>query len=107
MQPTSSPISCSPIAASTRLARSLFCSWSRQAWAWCSASAVPQPRDVGAAEPETRLHRGEFVQNGAAVLCPLISIFAAYIVMNGHLSAGGGFQGGCDNCVRRHAASTG
>ena len=25
---------------------------------------------------------------------PLISIFAAYIIMNGHLSAGGGFQGG-------------
>jgi len=34
------------------------------------------------------------VQNGAAVLFPLISIFAAYIIMNGHLSAGGGFQGG-------------
>ena len=34
------------------------------------------------------------MQNGAAVLYPLISIFAAYIVMNGHLSAGGGFQGG-------------
>jgi multicomponent Na+:H+ antiporter subunit B len=25
---------------------------------------------------------------------PLISIFAAYIIMNGHISAGGGFQGG-------------
>jgi multicomponent Na+:H+ antiporter subunit B len=34
------------------------------------------------------------VQNGAAVLLPLIAIFAAYIIMNGHLSAGGGFQGG-------------
>jgi multicomponent Na+:H+ antiporter subunit B len=34
------------------------------------------------------------VRNGAAVLLPLISIFAAYIIMNGHLSAGGGFQGG-------------
>jgi multicomponent Na+:H+ antiporter subunit B len=28
------------------------------------------------------------------VLVPLISIFAAYIIMNGHISAGGGFQGG-------------
>jgi multicomponent Na+:H+ antiporter subunit B len=36
----------------------------------------------------------EFVQNGAQILLPLISIFAAYIIMNGHLSAGGGFQGG-------------
>src|SRR5271154_3062175 len=36
----------------------------------------------------------ELVRNGAAVLLPLIAIFAAYIIMNGHLSAGGGFQGG-------------
>lgn len=36
----------------------------------------------------------EFVQNGAKILLPLISVFAAYIIMNGHLSAGGGFQGG-------------
>jgi multicomponent Na+:H+ antiporter subunit B len=34
------------------------------------------------------------VRSGAALLFPLISIFAAYIIMNGHLSAGGGFQGG-------------
>jgi multicomponent Na+:H+ antiporter subunit B len=36
----------------------------------------------------------EIVQSGAQILVPLISIFAAYIIMNGHLSAGGGFQGG-------------
>lgn len=36
----------------------------------------------------------ELVQSGADVLLPLIFIFAAYIIMNGHLSAGGGFQGG-------------
>ncbi|MET0867828.1 MAG: MnhB domain-containing protein, partial [Pseudorhodoplanes sp.] len=36
----------------------------------------------------------ELVQSGAEVLLPLIFIFAAYIIMNGHLSAGGGFQGG-------------
>jgi multicomponent Na+:H+ antiporter subunit B len=36
----------------------------------------------------------ELVQNGAKVLFPLVSVFAAYIIMNGHLSAGGGFQGG-------------
>jgi multicomponent Na+:H+ antiporter subunit B len=36
----------------------------------------------------------EIVATGAELLIPLISIFAAYIIMNGHLSAGGGFQGG-------------
>src|SRR5215813_5464798 len=36
----------------------------------------------------------EIVQTGAQILVPLISIFAAYIIMNGHLTAGGGFQGG-------------
>jgi multicomponent Na+:H+ antiporter subunit B len=36
----------------------------------------------------------EIVQTGAEILVPLICIFAAYIIMNGHLSAGGGFQGG-------------
>lgn len=36
----------------------------------------------------------EIVTTGAELLVPLIGIFAAYIIMNGHLSAGGGFQGG-------------
>nr|WP_246317531.1 hydrogen gas-evolving membrane-bound hydrogenase subunit E [Hyphomicrobium methylovorum] len=36
----------------------------------------------------------EIVENGARILLPMIAIFAAYIIMNGHLSAGGGFQGG-------------
>ena len=36
----------------------------------------------------------EIVRTGSQILVPLISIFAAYIIMNGHLSAGGGFQGG-------------
>src|SRR5262245_7436568 len=36
----------------------------------------------------------EIVQTGAQILVPLIAIFAAYIIMNGHLWAGGGFQGG-------------
>ena len=41
-----------------------------------------------------RTSASEIVQSGAQILVPLISIFAAYIIMNGHLSAGGGFQGG-------------
>lgn len=36
----------------------------------------------------------EIVQTGARIMTPLIAIFAAYIIMNGHISAGGGFQGG-------------
>jgi multicomponent Na+:H+ antiporter subunit B len=36
----------------------------------------------------------EIVQNGADILVPQIAIFAAYIVMHGHLGPGGGFQGG-------------
>lgn len=45
--------------------------------------------DSEAAEPAS-----EIVRTAAQVLVPLIAIFAAYIVMNGHISAGGGFQGG-------------
>jgi len=55
--------------------------------------SLPRRDDVPA-EPEEIIPSTELVQNGAAVLFPLISIFAAYIIMNGHLSAGGGFQGG-------------
>ena len=36
----------------------------------------------------------EIVQNGAEVCLPLIFLFGVYVIMNGHLSAGGGFQGG-------------
>jgi multicomponent Na+:H+ antiporter subunit B len=45
------------------------------------------------AKEQTR-QASEIVQSSAQILVPLISIFAAYIIMNGHLSAGGGFQGG-------------
>jgi multicomponent Na+:H+ antiporter subunit B len=54
----------------------------------------PRRRDDLPSEPEEIIPSTELVQNDAAVLFPLISIFAAYIIMNGHLSAGGGFQGG-------------
>jgi multicomponent Na+:H+ antiporter subunit B len=48
------------------------------------------PRKVsGSSRPSS-----EIVQSGAQIIVPLISIFAAYIIMNGHRSAGGGFQGG-------------
>lgn len=37
---------------------------------------------------------GEIVETGAATLLPAIFVFGAYVIANGHLSAGGGFQGG-------------
>lgn len=36
----------------------------------------------------------ELVDNGAQIILPLIFLFGAYVIKNGHLSAGGGFQGG-------------
>jgi multicomponent Na+:H+ antiporter subunit B len=49
----------------------------------------------GQGAPATpKLPPSEIVRTGAAILTPLIAIFAAYIIMNGHISAGGGFQGG-------------
>lgn len=43
--------------------------------------------------PQTR-PAGEIVTSGAATLLPPIFLFGAYVIANGHLSAGGGFQGG-------------
>jgi multicomponent Na+:H+ antiporter subunit B len=36
----------------------------------------------------------EIVRTGTEILLPLIFTFGAYVIVNGHLSAGGGFQGG-------------
>lgn len=47
------------------------------------------PAPAAAARPA-----GEIVENGAATLLPPIFLFGAYVIANGHLSAGGGFQGG-------------
>jgi len=44
--------------------------------------------------PQSTRQASEIVRTGAQILVPLIAIFAAYIITNGHLSAGGGFQGG-------------
>lgn len=43
---------------------------------------------------EKRRPASEIVESGAKVLLPLIFLFGAYVIMHGHLSAGGGFQGG-------------
>jgi multicomponent Na+:H+ antiporter subunit B len=41
-----------------------------------------------------RRQPGEIVRTGMQVLLPMILTFGAYVIVNGHLSAGGGFQGG-------------
>jgi multicomponent Na+:H+ antiporter subunit B len=46
-------------------------------------------KDTDAATPAS-----EILQSATQIMVPLIAIFAAYIIMNGHISAGGGFQGG-------------
>jgi len=51
-----------------------------------------RPREAPATD--ATVPASELVVTGSSVLLPLIAIFAAYIIMNGHLSAGGGFQGG-------------
>ena len=48
-----------------------------------------------AADPGMKPRRpSELVGNGAEIILPLIFLFGAYVIKNGHLSAGGGFQGG-------------
>ncbi|EHS49108.1 Na+/H+ antiporter MnhB subunit-related protein [Rhizobium sp. PDO1-076] len=53
-----------------------------------NAAVSAAPANVGRRPPS------ELVRNGAEVVLPLIFLFGAYVIMNGHLSAGGGFQGG-------------
>ena len=45
-------------------------------------------------EPHAATSASEIVRTAAQILVPLIAIFATYIILNGHISAGGGFQGG-------------
>ena len=56
-------------------------------------SSAPESRSLDG-QPESQGKASEIVQSATQILFPLISIFAAYIILNGHISAGGGFQGG-------------
>jgi len=42
----------------------------------------------------TRWPTGELLHTGTRLLVPLIVLFGAYVFLNGHLTPGGGFQGG-------------
>lgn len=51
--------------------------------------------DAGSIEDADKPRQpSELVGNGAEIILPLIFLFGAYVIKNGHLSAGGGFQGG-------------
>jgi multicomponent Na+:H+ antiporter subunit B len=58
--------------------------------------AVKSARVVEPAEDDEATPReaSEIVRTGTEILLPLIFTFGAYVIVNGHLSAGGGFQGG-------------
>lgn len=65
-----------------------------------SASAKTAGKAAKAVESQSeddeapRREQSEIVRTGTEVLLPLIFTFGAYVIVNGHLSAGGGFQGG-------------
>jgi multicomponent Na+:H+ antiporter subunit B len=62
-----------------------------------AASLGPLLKPIGADDRATAFmptQPGEIVETGKVFILPIILIFGAYVVLNGHLSAGGGFQGG-------------
>ncbi|WP_246217372.1 hydrogen gas-evolving membrane-bound hydrogenase subunit E [Paraburkholderia panacisoli] len=61
-----------------------------------SAATATEAATEAEAEDDNVARRqpGEIVRTGMQVLLPMILTFGAYVIVNGHLSAGGGFQGG-------------
>jgi multicomponent Na+:H+ antiporter subunit B len=53
-----------------------------------------ESRGTSAASRPASRPPSELVSNGAEVVLPVIFLFGTYVIVNGHLSAGGGFQGG-------------
>lgn len=58
------------------------------------ALVLAQSRGPKAARGAGMLPAGELLQTGTKMLVPLIALFGAYVFLNGHLTPGGGFQGG-------------
>ncbi|TCS64696.1 Na(+)/H(+) antiporter subunit B [Varunaivibrio sulfuroxidans] len=58
------------------------------------ALILRRARRPGEAPPGNPLPSGELLQTGSRLLAPLIVLLGAYVFVNGHLTPGGGFQGG-------------
>ncbi len=59
-------------------------------WSPLAAEAVRAPHSDSFYEPQ----HDSILQGSARILVPVILLFGVYIVLNGHLSPGGGFSGG-------------
>ena len=55
---------------------------------------VLQSDTAQSSRAQQRWPLGELLQTGTRLLVPLIVLFGAYVFINGHLTPGGGFQGG-------------
>lgn len=58
------------------------------------ALVLSQSKTPAGASGAGFLPSGELLTTGARMLLPLIVLFGGYVIMNGHLTPGGGFQGG-------------
>jgi len=58
------------------------------------ALILSQARQPGGVGSRKAVAAGELLQTGSRLLVPLILLFGAYVFVNGHLTPGGGFQGG-------------
>lgn len=58
------------------------------------ALILSQARLSGGLAVRKPLAAGELLHTGSRLLVPLILLFGAYVFVNGHLTPGGGFQGG-------------
>lgn len=56
--------------------------------------AILKKLDAGSGDRHFEPKNDQILQGTAFVLCPIIFIFGIYIILNGHLSPGGGFSGG-------------
>lgn len=92
------PVLAKTEAARAAAARSAAAKANASARAATSGSvAVKSAKEVAPAEDDEAAPRrepSEIVRTGTEILLPLIFTFGAYVIVNGHLSAGGGFQGG-------------
>jgi multicomponent Na+:H+ antiporter subunit B len=102
---SSKSVAAKPVIAKTEAARAAA---ARTAAAKANASAKAEAMTAGAASVKSARvaesagdedeaaprEASEIVRTGTEILLPLIFTFGAYVIVNGHLSAGGGFQGG-------------